>query len=125
MATDEDELTGITIGSSIEVHRHVRPGSFEAVYEECLVWELRQRGLRVRRQVAIPLFYKGVRFDIAYRADLIVEERVIVEVKSIERVLPVHESQIITYLALSGLRVGLLLNFNVPMMRDGIRRFVL
>ena len=125
MATDEDELTGITIGSSIEVHRHVRPGSFEAVDEECLVWELRQRGLRVRRQVAIPLVYKGVRFDIAYRADMIVDDRVIVEVKSIERVLPVHESQIITYLALSGLRVGLLLNFNVPLMRDGIRRFVL
>ena len=124
MFTD-DELTSAIIGAAIEVHRHVRPGSFEAVYEQCLVWELRERSLRVRRQVGVPLVYKGVRFDLAYRVDLLVEERVVVEVKSIERVLPVHESQVITYLALTGSRIGLLLNFNVPLMRDGVRRFIL
>lgn len=125
MSHDEDSLTATIIGSAIEVHRQVRAGSFEAVYEECLAWELAERGLGVQRQVAIPVVYKGIRFALAYRVDLIVEERVVVEIKSVERLLPVHEAQILTYLAMSGLRTGLLLNFNVPMMRDGIRRFSL
>ncbi|HEX2778499.1 MAG TPA: GxxExxY protein [Gemmatimonadaceae bacterium] len=124
MSVDESELTATIIGAAIEVHRHVRAGSFEAVYHHCLAWELEQRSLRIRKQVAVPLVYKGVRFDLAYRVDLLVEERVVVEVKSIERVLPVHESQIVTYLTLLGVRTGLLLNFNVPLMRDGVRRFV-
>lgn len=125
MSADERELTATIIGAAIEVHRHVRAGSFEAVYQNCLAWELEQRGLKLRHQVAIPLVYKGVRFDLAYRADLVVEERVVVEIKAVERLLAVHDAQLLTYLSMAGLSTGLLLNFNVPMMRDGVRRLVL
>lgn len=109
----------------MEVHRHLGPGLLESAYRECLCWELRQRALTVQRERAIPLLYKCTRVDVGYRADLIVNERVLVELKSIERLAAVHTAQVITYLRLSGLRTGLLLNFNVPVLKDGIVRVVL
>ncbi|OGV82533.1 MAG: GxxExxY protein, partial [Lentisphaerae bacterium RIFOXYA12_64_32] len=112
------------LGSAIAVHRALGPGLLESAYEACLAFELLERRLRVERQASLPVVYRGVRIDCGYRLDLVVEAMVVVEIKAVERILPVHEAQILTYLKLSGLSIGLLLNFNVPMMKDGIRRFV-
>jgi GxxExxY protein len=106
----------------IEVHRHLGPGLLEAVYEECVCDELTSRGLAFERQRVIPLVYKGRALDAGYRIDLIVDGRVLVELKAVDALLPVHAAQIITYLRLSGIPVGLLVNFNVPALRHGIRR---
>lgn len=121
----DDPLTREIIGGAIEVHRALGPGLLEAVYEECLAHELMERGLRIARQVPLPVVFKGKRLDCGYRMDLIVNELVILEIKAIERVLPVHEAQLLSYLKLSGKKVGLLLNFHVPYMRDGIVRRIL
>jgi GxxExxY protein len=110
------------IAASIEVHRHVGPGLLESVYEQCLAHELLARGLRVERQRVLPVLYKGVVLDRGHRLDLVVEERFIVEVKAVERLLPVHEAQVITYLKLTGLTTALLVNFNVAVLRQGLRR---
>jgi GxxExxY protein len=112
------------IGAAIAVHRALGPGLLESTYEACLVYELVELGVAVERQKALPVQYRGVLIDCGYRIDLLVGNEVIVELKSVERILPVHEAQILTYLRLSGFAVGLLLNFNVPLMKDGIRRFV-
>jgi GxxExxY protein len=116
-------LTDSIIGSAISVHRELGPGLLESAYEACLDFELRARGLTVSRQVPIPLTYRGVRIDCGFRVDLLVEDRVIVEIKAVERVLPVHEAQVLSYLKLSGLTIALLLNFHVHLLRDGIQRF--
>ena len=121
----DDPLTREIIGGAIEVHRALGPGLLESVYEECLAHELMERGLKVARQVPLPVVFKGKRLDCGYRMDLIVNELVILEIKAIERVLPVHEAQLLSYLKLSGKKVGLLLNFHVPYMRDGIVRRIL
>jgi GxxExxY protein len=113
------------IGLAIEVHRHLGPGLLESAYEKCLCFELRQAGVAHVRQQKLPLHYKGFKLDCRYVMDLVVEECMVVEVKSIERVLPIHEAQLITYLRLSGHRVGLLLNFNVTVLKDGIVRRVI
>jgi GxxExxY protein len=118
------ELTGQIIAACIEVHRHLGPGLLESAYEHCLTHELGLRGFRLQRQVQIPLHYKGLALDCGYRLDLVVESRLVVEVKAVERLLPVHEAQVITYLKLLRLPLGLLVNFHVPVLREGLRRLV-
>jgi GxxExxY protein len=118
------DLTGRIIELAIRVHRRLGPGLLEAVYEKCLCWELAHAGLAFARQVDLPVHYEHVEIVSSYRADLIVEGRVILELKSVERVLPVHTAQTLTYLRLSGCEVALLLNFGAPRLVDGIRRFV-
>lgn len=118
------ELTGLVIGACIEVHRHLGPGLLESAYEHSLAHELAVRGLHVQSQVQIPLNYKGLALDCGYRLDLLVENRLIVEVKAIDRLLPIHDAQLITYLKLLALPVGLLVNFHVPVLKSGIRRLV-
>jgi GxxExxY protein len=118
-------LTEQIIGAAIEVHKALGPGLLESVYEECLCHELFLRGLSFRRQVDLPVAYKRVQLSCGYKADLIVEDAVVVELKAIETVMRVHEAQLLTYLRLSGKRVGLLINFNVPALRRGIWRRVL
>ncbi len=121
----EEEITKRIIGACIEVHRHLGPGLLESAYEHCLCHELALQGIRFRRQAELPVVYKGNRVDCGYRIDLIVEECVIVELKSIEDIVPIHEAQLLSYLKLSGIRVGLLINFNVKKMVDGITRRVI
>jgi GxxExxY protein len=125
MAYENDPLTEKIIGFAINVHRALGPGLLESAYEECLCYEIDQSVLTFRRQVALPIIYKAVRLDCGYRMDIVVEERVIVELKTVERLLPIHEAQMLTYLKLSGKKIGLLLNFNTPALKDGIRRMLL
>ena len=120
-----EELTKEILGGAIEVHRALGPGLLESAYEECLCHELALRGLAFKRQVELPLTYKGVTLDCGYRLDLVVEDSVILELKCVEEILPIHEAQLLTYLRLSGKKIGLLINFNVPVLRDGIVRMVL
>lgn len=115
----------LVIGAAIEVHRNLGPGLLESAYEVCLARELAGRGVEFQRQVELPVVYKGERLDAGFRIDLLVADAIVVELKAIEKVLPVHEAQLITYLRLSNKRVGLLINFNVPMLKDGIVRRVL
>ena len=117
-----NQITSRIIAAAIEVHRTLGPGLLESVYHRCLLYELHLGALRVRSEKKIPVFYKGVPMDCSYELDLIVEDTVIVEIKSVEHVLPVHEAQLITQLKLAEKPVGLLLNFNVPVMKDGITR---
>jgi iron complex transport system substrate-binding protein len=119
-----DEITGRVIQASIRIHRDLGPGLFESVYETLLATSLERRGLRVEQQRAVGFSYEGVAFEHAFKADLVVESRVIVEVKSIDRFAPVHPKQLLTYLRLMNLRVGLLLNFGAPTMKEGIKRVV-
>ena len=125
MAYENDPLTEKIIGFAIGIHRDLGPGLLESAYEECLCYELEQGGLSFRRQVALPVVYKSVRLECGYRMDIVVEDQVIIELKTVERLLPIHEAQMLTYLKLSGIRTGLLLNFNVPALKDGIRRMLL
>jgi GxxExxY protein len=110
---------------AIDVHRSLGPGLLESVYEECLCFELQRGGIQHARQVPLPILYKDVRLDCGYRMDIVVERELIIEVKSVERLLPIHDAQMLTYLRLSGQKIGLLMNFNVIMLRDGIRRLVM
>jgi GxxExxY protein len=121
----KDPLTERIIGFAIEVHRGLGPGLLESAYEECLCYELARHDIPFKRQVQCPVVYKGVQLDCGYRLDLVVADQVIVELKAIERFLPIHEAQLLTYLRLTGLRTGLLLNFNTAVMRNGIRRLAL
>jgi GxxExxY protein len=120
----EDELGHVLIGAAIKVHSALGPGLLESAYELCLVYELEKLRLRVGRQVPIPIHYEELSIDNGYRVDLLVDGRVVVELKSIEQVLPVHRGQLLSYLRLGGFKLGYLLNFNVPLMRDGITRLV-
>ena len=120
-----EELTRTIIGAAIEVHRVLGPGLLESAYEACLYRELELRGLSVRTQIELPVVYKGVELDGGYRIDMIVEETVVLELKSVDEVHPICEAQLLTYLRLSGKQVGLLINFNVPVFKDGIVRRVL
>ena len=120
----ETRLTERILGAAIEVHRNLGPGLLESAYRECLIDELQHGRLHVEREVVLPIHYKGRVVRGAYRADLIVENAVLVELKAVEHVLPIHEAQTLTYLRLGGLRVGLLLNFFNCRLKDGIRRFV-
>jgi GxxExxY protein len=119
-----DGLSREVIGACIEVHRHLGPGLLESVYEQCLAHELAMRGFEVHKQRQIPLNYKGLALDCGYRVDLVVNDQLLIEVKAVERLLPVHDAQVITYLKLTGLPLGLLVNFHVPALRHGIRRLI-
>jgi len=120
----ENELTEKIIGAAIEVHRHLGPGLLESAYEECLCYELRQLGLRFKRQAHLPIQYKSITLEAAYRMDLVVEDSVVVEIKATEDTPAIHSAQLLTYLKASGLRVGLLINFNVPVLKKGLKRIV-
>lgn len=124
---DRDRLNGITeqiIGAAIEVHRVLGPGLLESAYSTCLVFELRERGFRVEQERPLPVVYKSVKLDCGYMLDLVVENLVIVEIKAVERLNSVHEAQLLSYLRLYGCKVGLLINFHVSMLKQGIRRIV-
>jgi len=121
----KDPRTSPIIGAAIEVHRLLGPGLLESAYEECLCHELYLRGMSFERQVALPVTFKGILLDCGYKIDLVVEGEVVIELKTVERILPVHEAQLLTYLKLSGKHVGLLINFNVPLLARGIIRRIL
>jgi GxxExxY protein len=125
MTFENDRLTEKVIGLAIEVHRQLGPGLLESAYEECLCLELQEAGLTFRRQVPLPITYKSVRLDCGYRLDLVIEDQLILELKSVEGLLPIHEAQVLTYMKLSGVRTGLLLNFNSAVLKNGIRRLML
>jgi GxxExxY protein len=120
-----EETARQVVDAALKVHRALGPGLLESVYETCLARELRKRGLKVATQVKLPVTYDGVRLDAGLRLDMVVADCLIVEVKAAERVAPVHKAQLLTYLKLSGNRLGLLINFNVPRIKNGIRRVVL
>ena len=122
---ERDSLTESVIGLVIEVHRALGPGLLESAYQECLCYELRAKGIAFGRQVALPVVYKSVKLDCGYRMDLVVDDRLVVELKTVEKILPIHEAQLLTYLRLSGIRTGLLLNFNTAVLKNGIKRMVL
>jgi GxxExxY protein len=119
------QLTERVIGLAIEVHKQLGPGLLESVYEECLCFELSEAGIPVQRQVKVPIVYRGRRLDDGFRADIVVNDELIVEIKSVEHILPVHQAQLLTYLRLTGFRIGLLMNFNVMRLKDGLKRFVI
>ena len=123
--TQRDPLTEKVIGAAIDVHRTLGPRLLESVYEECLCYELSECGLKFNRQVNLPISYKNVKLDCGYRMDLVVSESLIIEIKTVEKILPIHEAQLLTYLKLTGLHTGLIVNFNVPVLKDGIRRMKL
>ena len=120
-----EELSKKVIGCAIEVHKALGPGLLESAYEKCLPRELMLAGIRFQSQRPLPLKYKGAQVDPGYRVDLLVEDTLIVEIKSVEKLLGIHQAQLLTYLRLSGRRVGLLINFNVKLLKEGLRRFVL
>jgi GxxExxY protein len=119
-----NSITESIISAAIAVHRELGPGLLESAYESCLVYELLQQGLTVERQKALPVTYRGVKIDCGYRIDLLVEDAVIVELKAVESIDPIHEAQLLSYLKLSGYQIGLLINFNVRMLKQGIKRLV-
>ncbi len=121
---ERDPLTFRVIGAAIEVHKHLGPGLLESAYEQCLCWELEQAGLDIERQVELPINYKRVELDLGYRMD-VVNGELILELKTVDRLQPIHEAQLLTYMRLSGIGKGLLMNFNTPRIRDGIKRMVL
>jgi GxxExxY protein len=117
-----NELTERVIGACIEIHRALGPGLLESAYEECLCYELSRAGIKFDRQKPLPVHYKEVNLECGYRLDLVVEDKLIVELKSVDEIAPIHEAQLLTYLKLSSLTLGLLINFNVPVLKAGIKR---
>lgn len=118
-------LSERVIKMAIDVHRQLGPGLLESAYEACLCHELKEGGILHARQVPLPVTYKTIKLDCGYRMDVVVQQQLIVEIKAVERLMPIHEAQMLTYLRLSGIKVGLLMNFNVAILKDGLRRFVL
>tara|TARA_R110002167_G_scaffold35321_1_gene112883 strand:+ start:127 stop:501 length:375 start_codon:yes stop_codon:yes gene_type:complete len=121
---EENDLSGIIVGAAIEVHRHLGPGLLESAYENCLFHELKLQKVKCKSQVYLPLNYKGEEIGRGYRLDLLVENLIIVEIKAICKIEPIHKAQLLTYLKLTNLKLGLLLNFNVPVLKNGICRMV-
>ena len=119
-----NRITEKIIGCAIEIHRNLGPGLLESAYEECLCYELKQVGLEFKRQVPLPVIYKGINLECGYRMDIVIEDLVIVEIKAIERILPVHEAQLLSYLKIYNKKVGLLMNFHVPILKSGLKRIV-
>jgi GxxExxY protein len=119
-----DQITRRIIGAAIEVHKTVGPGLLESACQACLAFELREAGLKVEEQLPLPVVYKNVRLDCEYRIDLLVEGEIVVEIKAIEALAPIHEAQLISYLRLAGKRAGLLINFHVPVLKEGLKRIV-
>ena len=120
----ENEISSQVIGAAIEVHKHLGPGLLESSYEACLLYELKDRGLDVKSQVLLPIHYKGFQLDAGYRLDVLVENRLILEIKSVEKLEGIHIAQLLTYLRLSKLKLGLLINFNSEKVIDGVKRVV-
>src|SRR5438045_8818006 len=120
----ENEIAAIIIDSAFRIHKALGPGLFESVYEATLEFELRKRGLRINQQVGLPVHYEGIKLEIGFRVDLIVGDKVIVEIKYVEALAPIHKKQLLTYLRLTILRLGQLINFNVELIKDGIHRVV-
>lgn len=121
----DDELSNVIIGCAIEVHKILGPGMLESAYEKCLRYELDKIGLKVETQVGVPIKYKDIVLDCGYRIDLLVDDQIIVELKAVDKLLPIHQSQILTYLRFMNLKLGLLINFNVRLLKDGIDRLIL
>jgi GxxExxY protein len=119
------ELTGKIVDSAVTVHKLMGPGLLESAYEECLYFELQNQGIKILKQLPMPLIYNDRKLDIGYRIDLLVEDKVVIEVKSVDLLNPIHTAQLMTYLKLSGCRIGLLINFNVIFLKEGIRRIIL
>ena len=119
------DLTEKIIGCAIEVHKVLGPGLLESAYEECLSYELLQNGFKIERQKAVPVIFKEVKLDCGYRIDILVEDKILLELKSVDGLAPIHEAQILTYLKFAGKKIGLLINFNVPKLKNGIKRFVM
>lgn len=127
MKKSADELNQISnsiIGAAIEVHRHLGPGLLESAYRQCLAWELQQQNLVVEQEILVPIKYKQLEVENGYRIDLLVEHEVVIELKSVDVLLPIHSAQLLTYLKVTGHRLGLLLNFKVDVMRNGVKRIV-
>jgi len=120
-----EDITKVIIGCAIDVHKELGPGLLESAYEECLFYELQKAGLKVEKQKAIPVVYKEIKLDCGYRADLIVEDKIVIELKTVDEFNPVHEAQILTYLKFADKKLGLLINFNVLRLKEGIKRFIL
>ena len=120
----ENELSKIIVNSCFHLHKQLGPGLLESIYEEILSYELIKEGLRIERQKAIPVIYDEINMEMGFRADIIVENKVIIELKSVESIAPVHQKQLLTYLKITGLKLGLLINFNVALIKDGIQRIV-
>jgi len=120
-----DLLTGRIIGAAIEVHRRLGPGLLESTYETCFCYELNLIGLKVARQIPVPIFYRGIKLDSGYRIDMIVEDEVVLEIKSVANLLPVHEAQLLSYLKHNGGGRGLLINFNVKLLKNGIKKLII
>ncbi len=119
---DTDDLARQVVDAALKVHKAMGPGLLESVYEACLAYELKSLSIPFETQVSLPIIYQDMKLDAGLRLDMVVAKRIIVELKSVETLLPIHQSQLITYLKLSGLRLGLLINFNVRLLRDGIKR---
>ena len=120
-----NRITQKIIGCAIEVHKNLGPGLLESAYEECLAFELNKTGLSIKRQIPAPVVYKDVKLECGYRIDILVENSVIIELKVVDEINPVHQAQILTYLKFSNMKFGLLINFNVTILKNGIRRFIL
>ncbi|MDR7128649.1 GxxExxY protein [Algoriphagus sp. 4150] len=118
----ENEISSKNIGAAIEVHKQLGPGLLESSYEKCLAFELIQQGLEIKTQVAVPVIYKGNKLEVGYRLDILVEEKVIIEVKTVSELAPIHKAQLLTYLKLTGIKLGLLINFNSIKLIDGVKR---
>lgn len=125
--TERETINNITdtiLNAAIEVHKALGPGLLESAYEACLVYELRERGLMVEQQKPLPVTYKGVQLDCGYRMDILVNQQVLVELKAVETLAPIHQAQVLSYLKLSGIKVGLLINFNVKLLKNGVQRII-
>ena len=125
LSPEHDSTAHEIVDSAFAVHRALGPGLLESVYEQCLTYELQSRGYKIERQVGLPVVYRDVRLEAGFRIDILVNDLIVIELKTVERLLPIHEAQLLTYLKLSGKRLGLLLNFNVPLIKDGIRGLAL
>jgi GxxExxY protein len=120
-----NEITKTIIGCAIEVHRNLGPGLLESAYKECLVFELIQKGLTIERQKPVPVVYKDIKLEYGYRIDVLVENSVVIELKAVDAINPVHEAQLLTYMRFAEKQIGLLFNFNVTVLKDGIRRYII
>ncbi|MBE0423781.1 MAG: GxxExxY protein [Lutibacter sp.] len=121
----ENEIAGIIIGKAIAVHRELGPGLLESTYQECLFYELKKDNIKVVKELALPIIYKEIKLDHGYRIDLLVEDKVVIELKTVEFLTDVHSAQVLTYMKLGNYKLGLLLNFNVKLLKEGIKRFIL
>ncbi len=122
---EDNALSSEVIDSAIYIHKDLGPGLFEKVYQECLFYHLDKKGIKIKKEVILPVSFEGVFLDAGYRLDLLVEDRLIIELKAVDQILPIHQAQLHTYLKLSGKKFGLILNFNAPLMKDGIKRMAM